>query len=71
MALTSEQIETVEEVITGLNNEVNGIIEAREDVIAALRLDTVDDANIEAMNVIQNAKARAIICANNLVTVLS
>lgn len=71
MAMTQAQRDATEAVITALNTEVNGIIEAREDVNAALRLDLVDDVNIEALNIIQNAKVRAAGHATTLAELLT
>lgn len=71
MAMTQAQRDATKAVITALNTEVNGIIEAREDVNAALRLDLVDDVNIEALNIIQNAKVRAAAHATTLAELLA
>jgi hypothetical protein len=71
MALTQEQRDAIDETIRQLELEVGGIVSAREDVYAALRLDIVDDPNIEALNVIQNAKARAAGHATTLATLLA
>lgn len=70
MALTDEQKEQIEATIAVLNTEVNGIIEAREDVLAAVRIDETNPDDITAMTVIQAAKARATAHANTLVTLL-
>ena len=71
MALTQEQIDATNEVLRQLNEQVGGLIKAREDVYAALRLDTVDDPNIEALAIIVNAKARAAVHATALATLLT
>jgi hypothetical protein len=71
MALTQAQLDATNEILRQLNEEVGGILHAREDVHAAIRLDTVDDANIEALNIIVNAKARAAVHAIALATLLA
>lgn len=71
MALTPEQKEEIAATIDSLNTEVNGIIETREDVLAAVRIDSTNPDDIAALAVIQAAKARAVVHANALVTVLS
>ena len=59
MALTQEQTDAANEVLRVVNNQMGEITKAREDVYAALRLDVADDANIEAWQIILNAKIRA------------
>lgn len=59
MGMTDGQRNAAKAVVIDLDAKVTGILEAREDVRAALRLDLVDDVNIEALNIIQNAKVRA------------
>ncbi len=70
MALTQEQIDATNEVLGQLNQKLNGIIQAREAVHAAVRLDSVDDPTIAAVNIIQNAKARAAVEAAALAELL-
>jgi len=71
MALTQDQIDATKSVLEELNEKIGGIIDAREDVLAALRLDIVDDANIQALGIIRNAKIRAVVHANALATLLA
>ncbi len=70
MALTQAQIDATNETLRQLNDKLNAITRAREDVHAALRLDSVDDPNIEALNIIQNAKDRAAVEAAALAELL-
>lgn len=71
MALTDEQKEQIAATIESLNTEVNGILEAREDVLAAVRIDETNPDDITAMVVIQAAKARAVVHADVLATLLA
>lgn len=71
MPLTDEQKEEIQATIDALNIEANGLLEAREDVLAAVRIDGTNPDDITAMTVIQAAKARAVIHANALVSLLS
>ncbi len=71
MALTTEQKEQIAEMITALNVEDNGILKAREDVLAAVRIDATNPNDITALTVIQAAKARAVVHANALVSLLT
>lgn len=71
MPLTDEQKAQIEETIQAINTEGNGIIEAREDVLAAVRIDETNPDDISPMTVIQAAKARAVVHANALAELLS
>lgn len=70
MPLTEEQKEQIAETIANINTEANGILEAREDVLAAVRIDETNPDDISTMTVIQAAKTRAVGHANALVSVL-
>jgi hypothetical protein len=71
MALTAEQKELIVTMLANLNAEITGIIMAREDVLAAVRIDATNPDDITALTVIQAAKARAVVHANDLVTLLT
>lgn len=71
MPLTDEQKEQIAETIQSLNVGVNGVVEAREDVLAAVRIDETNPDDITAMTVIQAAKARAVVHADALASLLS
>lgn len=71
MALTDEQKEQIAEMLASLNIEVNGVLTAREDVLAAVRIDATNPDDITALTVIQAAKARAVVHANDLAALLT
>lgn len=71
MALTEEQRDAIETIVAALNAEVNGIVAAREDVNAILRLDEHDPTNVHALAAVQAAKARAAAHAVALNTLLT
>ena len=72
MALTEEQIDAVNDLLTALDAEVNMIVEAREDVRAVVRIDTLrPDAIVDDMTLIQALKTKASVAANNLVGLLA
>lgn len=71
MALTEQQKQQIAAMLKALNNNVNGICEAREDVLAAVRIDETNPDDISALVVIQAAKARAVVHANALASLLS
>lgn len=72
MALTPEQIETIETLLSALDAEVNTIIESRDNVRALIRIDTVaPNAVPDDMALLQILKSRASVAANNLVGLLA
>jgi len=81
MPITDEEREVIEGILNGVNNEdgtrtnglndyVNEIIEAREDVFALLRIH--QDVNNDPIEntILVNAKVRARTAAQNLATLL-
>jgi hypothetical protein len=71
MALTQAQLDATNETLRQLEAELGAITRARDEVYAAIRLDVVDDANIEALSIIVNAKGRAAVHATALAALLA
>ena len=69
-ALSEAQIANIKGVLRDINQKVNEIVNAREDVIALLRLDPYINDDTLIMAQIQEAKARAATAADELNTLL-
>ena len=70
-ALTEGQIEAIEEMIQTLNEEVNALVSARNDVLALLRIHGDIASDAEEMNVLSQAKIRARAAAQTLNALLT
>ena len=64
-------IDVVEGLLASLNEEVGKIVQARDDVVALLRIHTDITSDAEETSVLSAAKVRAKTAATALVTLLS
>ena len=71
MTLTEQQREATRATIAELNVLVNKIVQAREHVLAVVEIDElVPESIVDPLALIQAAKARALVGANDLIALL-
>lgn len=68
--ITQQEQEAIEAMVQSVNDELNNIINAREDVIALLRIHESINNDATENGILNDAKARALTASQALVTLL-
>lgn len=73
MGMTAQQRANAQQVLDDMNIEVNGILEERSNVEAALRLDLVypDSDHVHPLQILLDAHTAAVVHCNALITALT
>lgn len=71
MPITDQERVVIDELLNNVNKKINVILNARDDVVALLRIHVDIDNNTVEDKVLSESKKRALIASQELVTLLS